>query len=134
MTADENDAAGEQPLTRMSDKAAGELKTMFFLFADQSRLRILHFLMQRPEMNVRTLCQMLGQSQPAVSHHLGLMRAHGLIACRRDGKHNYYGIVSDRFGELFETLFESLPSHNGSFDLGGFRLSYAPDKNDRQAS
>jgi len=110
-------------ITEMSPKAAGDLKTMFFLLADQSRLRILHYLMQRNELNVRSLCQLLGQSQPAVSHHLGLMRAHGLVACRREGKHNFYSIVGDRFRELLQTLFESLPTQDDSITLGGIKLT-----------
>ncbi len=43
---------------------------LFKVLCDESRLRILYFLMHQEELNVRTLCGMLGQSQRAVSHHL----------------------------------------------------------------
>ena len=32
-------------------------------------------------------------SQPAVSHHLALLRHGGLIAPRRQGKNNYYALT-----------------------------------------
>ena len=61
----------------LPDDVAKELVRLFKLFADETRLRILHYLMQRDELNVRTLCDLLGQSQPAVSHHLALLRVAG---------------------------------------------------------
>jgi ArsR family transcriptional regulator len=87
---------------------ADDLTRLFKLLADQTRLRILYALTRRPEMHVRALCEMLDQSQPAVSHHLALLRAAGLIARRREGKHNYYRLVSDRFEEVGETVFKML--------------------------
>jgi len=113
-----------EPVTReLADKDAEDLKKLFFLLADESRLRILHYLMQEEEMNVRTLCEKLGHSQPAVSHHLGLMRTYGMLQCRRDGKHNYYSIVSNCFRERIAMLFGSL-SDNGSIRFSNFSLSF----------
>src|SRR5262245_23834139 len=67
----------------LPDSVAKDLVQLFKLFADETRLRILYFLMQREELNVRALCSLLKQSQPAVSHHLALLRVAGLIECRR---------------------------------------------------
>jgi ArsR family transcriptional regulator len=88
------------------DKAlARQLAQWFRLLADETRLQILYFLMQRSELHVRALCDLLGQSQPAVSHHLGLLREAGLLACRREGKHNYYRLVPRQCQALLDTLF-----------------------------
>ncbi len=57
----------------------------------------------------RKLCQVLEQSQPAVSHHLALLRIAGLIDRRRDGKHNYYRLLPDRFAELIGMIFSVVP-------------------------
>jgi len=78
----------------------------FKLASDATRLRIMFLLMQEKEINVRTLCGLLQQSQPAVSHHLGLLRNAGFIVCRRDGKHNYYHLASNKLAELILLLFE----------------------------
>lgn len=58
--------------------------------SDPTRLQVLMLLTQK-ERNVSELCSDLGtQSQPAVSHHLALLRHGRLIEPRRSGKHNYY--------------------------------------------
>lgn len=64
----------------------------FATLSDQTRLQILLFLSVCKELHVTKLCQLLGQSQPAVSHHLAIMSYGGLLECRRSGKHNYYRI------------------------------------------
>ena len=76
-------------LRALPDQVTTSLVELFKLLADETRLRILFLLQQRNELNVRSLCRLLSQSQPAVSHHLALLRAAGLIKMRRDGKHNF---------------------------------------------
>ncbi|HZN34757.1 MAG TPA: metalloregulator ArsR/SmtB family transcription factor, partial [Pirellulaceae bacterium] len=84
---------------------ARDLVQLFKLLADETRLRIMYYLMQKDELNVRTLCRMLRQSQPAVSHHLALLRVAGIIECRRDGKHNYYHLVPKRCQAYLNVVF-----------------------------
>lgn len=55
---------------------------------DVTRLQILGLI--DGEKNVGDICHFLYKSQPAVSHHLALMRAGGLIVPVRDGKVNRY--------------------------------------------
>ena len=89
----------------LAEDKSKDLVQLFKLLADETRLRILYFLMQQDELNVRTLCKLLRQSQPAVSHHLALLRVAGIIACRRDGKHNFYHLVPKRCQAYLETIF-----------------------------
>ncbi len=96
----------------LPDGVTKELVRWFKLLADETRLRILFFLLEKRELNVRTLCDLLELSQPAVSHHLALLRVDGLIECRRDGKHNYYRILPDRFGELLGMIMEAVPGEH----------------------
>jgi DNA-binding transcriptional ArsR family regulator len=102
--AHEGDGA-PQNLERLPEVTGKELVQLFKLMSDETRLRILYFLMQREELNVRTLCDLLEQSQPAVSHHLALLRVAGIIECRRDGKHNFYHLVPKRFQHFLDMLF-----------------------------
>ncbi|SIN75040.1 DNA-binding transcriptional regulator, ArsR family [Singulisphaera sp. GP187] len=61
--------------------------------SDPTRLQVL-MLLSENERNVSELCTELGtQSQPAVSHHLSLLRHGRLIEPRRSGKHNFYGLT-----------------------------------------
>ena len=62
--------------------------------SDPTRLQVL-MLLNEKERNVSELCAELGmQSQPAVSHHLALLRHGRLIEPRRSGKHNFYGLTA----------------------------------------
>ena len=89
----------------ISDQAVRDLAQVFKLMSDETRLRILLYLAQAGELHVTDLCNRLGQSQPAVSHHLALLRVSGLIESRREGKHNFYSVRAEHFGELLVDLF-----------------------------
>lgn len=107
-TMNDKSPAGEehQPVvSQLPDENAKEFVQLFKLLADETRVRILHYLLQHEEFNVRTLCTMLDQSQPAVSHHLALLRMAGLIECRRDGKHNFYHLVPKRVQSVLDMVF-----------------------------
>ena len=92
-------------LATLGEQTAHDLVQLFKLLADETRLRIIHYLTQKEELNVRTFCQLLGQSQPAVSHHLALMRAAGVLECRRDGKHNFYRLLPERCQGYLDVMF-----------------------------
>jgi DNA-binding transcriptional ArsR family regulator len=94
-------------LPTVSEQAVRDLAQVFKLLSDETRLRILLYLAQNQELHVTDLCNRLGQSQPAVSHHLALLRVSGLIESRREGKHNFYSVRTDHFGELLVDLFSA---------------------------
>ncbi len=60
--------------------------------SDPTRLEIV-LILANGEQHVRTFYVRLGQSQPAVSYHLALLRAAGFIAPRREGANNFYGLT-----------------------------------------
>ena len=80
-----------------------DLVQVFKLLSDETRLRILLYLMREGELHVTALCEKLGQSQPAVSHHLALLRHGGVITPRRAGKNNFYSLT-DVGGELAKVV------------------------------
>jgi len=117
-------SAGHPPL--VSPAFADELVQLFKLLSDETRLQILLLLMQENELHVRALCDLLGQSQPAVSHHLALLRVAGLIDRRREGKHNFYHLVADRFEKLLGTVFAGTSRDKREIQFKDFVLSFAP--------
>lgn len=92
----------------LSDQLEKDLVQVFKLLSDETRLRVLLYLAREGELHVTALCEKLGQSQPAVSHHLALLRVAGLIEARRDGKHNYYSVRQTHFHRIMEELFQSI--------------------------
>lgn len=98
---------------QLSDQLEKDLVQVFKLLSDETRLRILMYLIREGELHVTALCDKLGQSQPAVSHHLALLRVAGLIEARRDGKHNYYSVRSSHFHRIMAELFQSIGGEPG---------------------
>ena len=64
---------------------------VFRVLSDETRLKLL-LALQGQERNVSELCKKLRLAQPTVSHHLGLLRIHGLVKNRRKGKLVYYSL------------------------------------------
>jgi ArsR family transcriptional regulator len=114
------------PRFAVSDDLVNNLVRLFKLLSDETRLRILYYLTQRSELHVRALCELLSESQPAVSHHLALLRAAGLIERRREGKHNFYGLKTQQFSTLLDMLFATMPEGNRRIRLDDYMLTHAP--------
>ena len=104
-------ALGEEPEMDL-DIAANNFK----LLSDATRLKVIHLLCVKGERNVTELCTDVGQSQPAVSHHLSLLRMAGFIESRRDGKHNFYSI--SRTGKAMLNQMGALLMLKGSSSQG----------------
>lgn len=68
------------------------LETLFLAFADRTRLRLLN-LVSGGEVCVCFLVEVLGEPQPKVSRHLGILRNAGLVAARRQGKWIHYRLT-----------------------------------------
>jgi DNA-binding transcriptional ArsR family regulator len=73
------------------DQDSDQFVSLFRLLSDKTRLNVLLSL-ARGERNVTSLCEELGLAQPTVSHHLGLLRGHNLLANRRRGKQVFYSL------------------------------------------
>ena len=111
----------------ISDQSVRDLAQVFKLMSDETRLRILLYLAQNHELHVTDLCNRLGQSQPAVSHHLALLRVSQLIESRREGKHNFYSVRGEHFGELLVDLFAATGTMPKKLKFHDFVLSYDGD-------
>ena len=83
------------------------LSDIFKQLGDGSRLRIFWLLCHCEECVVN-LSAMVGMSSPAVSHHLKLLRAAGLIVNRRAGKAVYYTAANTQQAQLLHHMIEDL--------------------------
>ncbi|MCL2078639.1 MAG: metalloregulator ArsR/SmtB family transcription factor [Oscillospiraceae bacterium] len=81
----------------------GQLKTtaeMFKAFGDPTRLRIINALILS-EMCVCDIAALLEMTQPAVSHHLKILRQLQLVKYRKDGKAVYYELDDEHVRNMF---------------------------------
>jgi DNA-binding transcriptional ArsR family regulator len=82
-------ARNSTPLrTKTFQRAANLLK----LVSDSTRLQIVTLLSER-EHHVGGLCDLFNMSQPALSHHLALLRHGGIVERRRQGQNYFYTLT-----------------------------------------
>lgn len=93
------------------DRLVTQGAQIFKLLSDETRLRILWYLAQSESgsLHVNALVDLLGGSQPAVSHHLALLRAAGLVKTSRRKKYIYYSLRVHQIRDLIEQFFEHTP-------------------------
>jgi DNA-binding transcriptional ArsR family regulator len=75
---------------------------LFGMLADRTRLRLLIQLAERDEACVGDLARGAQMSESAVSHALRLLRAHGVVDLRRDGRFAYYSLADEHVRVLLD--------------------------------
>ena len=68
-------------------------------------------LLAQGERSVEEIAHETGQSVAATSHHLRLLAKSGLARSRRDGRRVYYGLASERVGELWAAVRDVASRH-----------------------
>lgn len=85
----------------LSQEQYQDLGTLFKMFSDSTRLKILNALFQE-ELCVCDLSELLNMTQSAVSHQLSVLRQNRLIKYRRSGKNVYYSLDDDHIKMIFD--------------------------------
>lgn len=89
-------------------KPAAQLESLFQALGDRTRLRLLNLLADG-EVCVCFFVEVLSEPQPKISRHLGVLRAAGLVAARRDGKWMHYRLtMPDEVAPVFENVLATL--------------------------
>jgi ArsR family transcriptional regulator len=73
---------------------------LFKVCADPSRLKIINALLLS-EMCVCDVAALMDMTQPAVSHHLKVLRQTELVKYRREGKIVYYSLNDEHVSNIF---------------------------------
>ena len=97
-------AHGLIPMERL-EQAASVLRVL----AHPHRLRICELLMA-DRLPVSALAKHLGIACNAVSQHLTMMKAMGILASEREGKEVYYRVVDERPNWLLECIRNHHPT------------------------
>ena len=92
-----------EPRPRILPPVSPNLVTFFQSLGDRTRLRLLN-LLAGGELCVCYLVEILGESQPKISRHLGYLRRAGVVAARRDGKWMHYRLVRPADAQLARAL------------------------------
>ena len=80
------------------ERAAG----FFKILGDTTRVKIIDAI-DRHEMCVCDIANILSMTKSAVSHQLATLREAGFVTCRRDGKTAYYSLADAHIKEILES-------------------------------
>ena len=94
---------------------SAEPTALFRALADPTRRALFERLSQDGEQTVRALTLPSGVSQPAVSKHLGVLKAAGLVRGRPDGREIHYSADLQALAPLADWM-----NHYGAFWRGRF--------------
>ena len=72
---------------------AGDLMRLFKVFANDTRLRLLHALVREGEVCVNDLAALVDMKPQAVSNQLQRLVGRGILGSRREGNNIFYRIV-----------------------------------------
>jgi len=88
-----------------------ESSEFFKAFSDTTRLRILKLLVLS-EMCVCDIVHILDMTQPAISHHLKLLKSMRLVKYRKAGKYVYYSLSDDHIHQIITAGFDHIKRRN----------------------
>lgn len=90
------------PITDVIDaEKAIRLAEVFAALADPSRLRIISALAHH-KLSVTQICELVGMSQPAVSHHLRLLRVQRVVRADKEGRQVFYSLDDEHIHDLLD--------------------------------
>ena len=86
-----------------SEAEAVDVASIFTHLSDTTRVRLLSMLMVS-DMCVCEMADILGMSQPAVSHHLRILRQCDVIRFRKWGQRTVYYLSDNEIGDTIKRL------------------------------
>jgi ArsR family transcriptional regulator len=98
---------------------------LFHALSDETRLSILERL-RRGECCVCELMDQLDAAQSRLSFHLKVLRAAGLIDCRREGRWAYYWLVPEGVEALEMVVTALKPTRAALAQIGAPRTACCP--------
>ncbi len=91
------------------EDAAVDIADLFSQLGDSTRVRLLSMLAMEP-MCVCEMADILRMSQPAVSHHLRMLRQSGVVRFKKDGKRAFYSLSESKSGRMARQMLSVI--HN----------------------
>jgi DNA-binding transcriptional ArsR family regulator len=91
----------------MGEKNMKDLLDFLKLIADETRLKIIMMLSRR-DMCVCEIMDELGMSQPAVSHHLRILKKKGIVRDDKDGRWVFYSLNKKVFAQRLVSINNDL--------------------------
>lgn len=94
-------------------EAFSRCSPLFQALSDVHRQSIILLLSQHERLPVNAIADALPLSRPAVSHHLKVLKAAGLLELTRESRENYYRLTIESALDALQTLVDEARSSCG---------------------
>ncbi len=84
-----------------------KMADFYKILGDTTRMKILYAL-DKEEMCVCDIANVLNMSKSSISHQLGTLRRSGIVRCRKEGKEVYYMLDDDHVKKVIEIGIEHI--------------------------
>lgn len=98
-----------------SESEAADAAAIFTHLSDTTRVKLLSML-AASDLCVCEMADLLGMSQPAVSHHLRILKQCDVIRFRKWGQRTMYSLSDNEIGETIRRLLEVAMGGKGRND------------------
>ena len=89
------------------DELLLKLTEFFKILGDSTRVKILNAL-DKNEMCVCDIANVLNMSKSSISHQLGTLRRSGIVKCRKVSKEVFYSLDDEHVKQVFEVGIEHI--------------------------
>jgi len=97
---------------KIDDTLVYKVTDFFKIMGDTTRIKILDCL-DKEEMCVCDIANVLNMSKSSISHQLGTLRRSNLVKCYKKGKEVYYSLDDDHVKKLIEIGTEHIIHREG---------------------
>lgn len=98
----------EDTLNKMADEELlNKLAEFFKIVGDTTRVKILYAL-DKNELCVCDIANVVGMSKSSVSHQLSALRKSGIVKCKKVGKEVFYTLDDEHVKQVFEVGIEHI--------------------------
>ena len=84
-----------------------DLAELYKVFGDSTRIKILYALFEA-ELCVCDIAQLLGMTQPAISHQLRILKQMNLVRTRREGRTVFYSLADGHIASILSQGMEHI--------------------------
>ena len=98
----------DKTLKQMEDEdLLNKLSEFFKILGDTTRTKILYAL-DKNELCVCDIANILNMSKSSISHQLGTLRRSGIVKCKKRGKEVFYMLDDEHVKQVFEVGIEHI--------------------------
>lgn len=106
------------------------LPRTFAALSDDTRFRMVEYLMAHGETPAGTLTDLAGLAAPSVSRHLKVLREAGILTQRAEGTHRYYTVRPEALRAISDWTARHKAFWGASLDRLDAHLAQPPEGDD----